>query len=91
MIDDKLIGAALDRSLADGYERAEQQLDQFIAHRHKERVKAEGERDEEAAWRESERRHAAARRAANRSAWRFAATYVTKAGMLSGCSTRRKA
>ena len=32
-------------------------------------MRDEGERAEEAAWRESERRHAAARRAANRSAW----------------------
>ncbi len=49
------IGAGLSRDISTG-ERAEAELDSFIARRHATRVKSEGERDEEAAFRESERR-----------------------------------
>ena len=65
----KPIGRSLNRDLAPG-ESAEKQIDAFISHRHAKRVAAEErERDEEAAWRESERRHIAQRRARNRLAW----------------------
>ena len=72
MIDERPIGEALDRSLGSASapgESVEADLDAFISRRHEQRVKVEGERDIEAAWRESERRHEAARRAANRSEW----------------------
>ena len=49
------IGAGLSRDIATG-EKVEAELDAFIARRHATRVKSEGERDEEAAFRESERR-----------------------------------
>lgn len=42
----------------------EAKIDAFISKRHGQHVKAKGERAEEAAWRESERRHEAARREA---------------------------
>ncbi len=54
-MDDKPIGSGLNRDITSS-ERAETELDSFISRRHNQRVKSEGERDEEAAWRESERR-----------------------------------
>jgi hypothetical protein len=65
---ERLPGASLPRAIAAG-EKVEAELDVFISRRHDRRVKAEGERDEEAAWRESERRHTARRREANRLLW----------------------
>lgn len=65
-------GAALDRNLGQAFapgEQVEHELDVFISRRHEQRVRSEGERAVEAAWRESERKHEAARRAANQSAW----------------------
>jgi hypothetical protein len=50
-------------------EKVEAELDAFVSARHRKRVAEEGERAEEATWRESERRHEAARREANRLAW----------------------
>jgi hypothetical protein len=72
LIEDKPIGAGLSRNLgsptAPG-EDVEHEIDGFISRRHEQRVASEGERDEEAVWRESERRHNAARRARNAAAW----------------------
>jgi hypothetical protein len=52
VIDDRPIGAALNRNLggptAPG-EDVEHEIDAFISRRHNRRVKTEGERDEEAA------------------------------------------
>jgi len=63
------IGRSLNRDIGRG-ESAEKQIDAFISHRHEKRVAShEGERAEEAAWRETEKRHAAQRRARNRLAW----------------------
>ncbi len=66
------IGAALNRNLgsptAPG-EAVEHEIDQFIERRHRDRIRDEGERGEEAVWRESERHHEAARRAENGAAW----------------------
>ena len=65
----RFINRDLASSLVPG-ESAEKQIDAFISHRHAKRVAAEEcERDEEAAWRESERRHIAQRRARNRLEW----------------------
>jgi hypothetical protein len=50
-------------------ETVEADLDRFIALRHEKRVKTEGERQLEEAWRESERRAEARRREENRLAW----------------------
>jgi len=50
-------------------ETAESHLDALIAKRHKQRVKAEGERPEEAIWRESERRYNALRAREMRARW----------------------
>jgi hypothetical protein len=64
LLDETPIGAALDQGLLSHQapcERAEHDLDAFIAARHRQRVKhREAERTREAAWRESERRHEAA-------------------------------
>jgi hypothetical protein len=71
------IGAALDRNLgsptAPG-EKVEAKLDRFVSQRHDRRVKIEGERVEEKARRESERRHTASKWATNRSAWYYTST-----------------
>jgi hypothetical protein len=45
------------------------QIDAFIVQRHDKRVQGEGEREAEELWKQSERRRAAAERAANREAW----------------------
>jgi len=58
------VGAALDRILAPATEKAEREIDAFIERRHAKRVLLEGERDEEEAWKASERRRDAAREAA---------------------------
>jgi hypothetical protein len=63
-----VVGESLSRVLAPGPD-AEQSIDAFIERRHAQRVKAEGERAEEMAWKESERKHAAARDAELRDAW----------------------
>ena len=55
-MDTKPIGAALNRDVSTG-EKVEKDLDAFISKRDKERRLSEGERAEEAAWRESARRH----------------------------------
>ncbi len=55
-MDTKPIGAALNRDVSTG-EKVEKDLDAFISKRDKERRLSEGERAEEAAWRESVRRH----------------------------------
>jgi hypothetical protein len=71
---DRPIGAALDRNLSSPTapgEKVEAELDRFVSQRHDRRVKIEGERVEEEAWRESERRHTASRRVTNRSAWYY--------------------
>jgi hypothetical protein len=51
-------------------EATERELDSLIRRRHDRRVESEGERREREAWQESEARHAAQRREANRHAWR---------------------
>jgi hypothetical protein len=61
-------GRFVSRDLAPG-EEVEIQLDTLISQRHEKRVASEGERDEEAAWKESERRVAEERRARNRREW----------------------
>jgi hypothetical protein len=61
-------GVGLSRDLAPG-EAVESYNDAFISRRHDQRVRDEGGRPEEEAWRESERHHEAARRAQNASAW----------------------
>jgi hypothetical protein len=50
-------------------EMVEAELSAFVNRRDRERRKTEGERPEEAAWRESERRHQARRREENRWEW----------------------
>lgn len=69
---DRPIGTASDRDLggptAPG-EKVEAESDAFISRRDKQRPKTEGERDEEALWRASERRAEATRREANRREW----------------------
>jgi len=64
-------GVALSHDLIEGYvgEKVDAQLDHFIEQRHEKRVKAEGERRQEAAWKESERRAEAKRRAQNKADW----------------------
>jgi hypothetical protein len=74
LIDDKPIGATLNRNLgsptAPG-EAVESELDRLITRRHDQRVKDEGERQLEEAWRERERerREEARRREENRGGW----------------------
>ena len=72
MVDEKPIGAALNRNLgsltAPG-EAVEAELDRLITRRHDARVSSEGERLAEEMWRESERRHAERRREEMRAAW----------------------
>lgn len=72
MIDDIAIGAALNRNLgsptAPG-EAVESELDRLITRRYDQRVKDEGERQLEEAWRASERREEARRREENRGGW----------------------
>lgn len=62
MIDERPIGAALSRDITKG-EVVDADLERFIAKRHDARIAEEGEYDVEQAWRESERRAEAARRA----------------------------
>ena len=50
-------------------EAVEYELDAFISKRHEQRVKSEGERQAEEAWRESERREELRRREENRGGW----------------------
>ncbi len=64
----KPIGAALGRDISPG-EKVEKDLDAFISKRDKERRLSEGERAEEAAWVESERRAQATRDARLREEW----------------------
>lgn len=63
-----LPGAALSHEIAAG-EHVEMEIDQFISRSHDQRVKAEGERTVEEAWRESERREEVRRREENRDGW----------------------
>jgi hypothetical protein len=65
---EQLLGQVLSRDITRGAQ-VDGELDAFIERRHKERVKAEGERAQEEAWRESERKHNAARDAELRDAW----------------------
>jgi hypothetical protein len=62
------LGRAIGRDIGWG-ETVEADLDRFIALRHEKRVKTEGERQLEEAWRESERRAEARRREENRGGW----------------------
>jgi hypothetical protein len=72
LTDDRPV-AALDRNLTADFElgqRVEAELDRFISQQHTGRVREEGDgRPKEAAWKESERRAEAARRAENARAW----------------------
>ncbi len=61
-------GRCIGRDIAKG-EAVEHELDAFISKRHDARVAAEGEREAEAVWVESERRHNARRREEHRAAW----------------------
>jgi hypothetical protein len=63
-----VVGESLSRVLAPGPD-AEQSIDAFIERRHAQRVKAEGERREEMAWKESTRRFNVARDAELRAEW----------------------
>jgi hypothetical protein len=72
LIDDKPIGVPLNRNLGSPVapgEAVESELDRLITRRHDQRVKDEGERQLEEAWRESERREEARRREENRGCW----------------------
>ena len=72
MIDDRPIGAALNRNLGRPTvpgEAVERELDAFISRRHEQRVQTEGERLALEMWQESERKYAERRREANRQAW----------------------
>jgi hypothetical protein len=60
------VGAALNRNLGSPVapgEQVEHEINQFIEKRHTQRVKHEGEREEEEAWKESVRRYKAASQA----------------------------
>ena len=85
MIDEKPIAAALSRNLGGPTtpgELAEKCIDSFIKARDKQRRQNEGERPEEAAWKESERRVEVARRESNRREW--GATTTEPGGALQG-------
>ena len=49
------VGAALSRDIATG-EKVEAELDAYVSRRDRQRWQTEGQRDEEVAWHESERR-----------------------------------
>ena len=68
MIDERPVGASLSRNITRG-EVVDSDLEKLISRRHEQRVKAEGERDEEAVWKESTRRYNAARDEEMRRAW----------------------
>jgi hypothetical protein len=59
---EQLLGRALDRNV-------DADIDLFIERRHAKRVKEEGERAQEEAWKESERRHAEKQRQQARLEW----------------------
>jgi hypothetical protein len=61
-------GRGIARDIGRG-EAVERELDAFISNRNEQRVKTEGERQLEEAWRESDRRAEARRREENRLAW----------------------
>lgn len=61
-------GVGIGREIAKG-ERAETEIDSFIARRHEQRRKSEPERELEAVWRASERVQEAARRREARAGW----------------------
>jgi hypothetical protein len=61
-------GRGIGRDIGRG-EAVEHELDAFISKRHERRVKSEGERQAEEAWKESVRRYEARRREENRQAW----------------------
>jgi hypothetical protein len=63
-----LLGQVLSREIAQG-EQVEGALDEFIEKRHAQRVKEEGDRKLEEAWKESSRRHAEKRRMQARYEW----------------------
>jgi hypothetical protein len=65
---EQLLGQVLSRDMAQG-EQAEGAIDAFIEKRHRERVKAEGERREEELWKESTRKHAEKQRMQARAEW----------------------
>ena len=62
------IGAALNKDIVTG-EKVGHELDAFVRKRDKEGRRTEGERPEEEAWKESVRRHEAARDAHLRQEW----------------------
>ena len=62
------IGAALNRDIAKG-EHVEEELEQFISRQERDRLRIEGERVQEEAWRTSERRRDAAREARLKQEW----------------------
>jgi hypothetical protein len=65
------VGRGIGRDIASAAgEKAERQIDAFILHRHDKRVAPEGDREEEEAWKDTERRHIAARRERNRLRWK---------------------
>jgi hypothetical protein len=64
----QLLGQALSRDIAPGAQ-VDGELDRFIALRHEKRVAEEGERAQEEAWAESERKHAAKQRQQARLEW----------------------
>ena len=68
MIDDKPIGAALNRDFARG-EATEKELDRLVTRRDDARVNNECERPAEEMWQESERRYQEQARAAARVEW----------------------
>ena len=61
-------GRGIGRDIGRG-EAVEHELTAFIERRHEQRVKTEGERQLEEAWRESERREEQRRREENRGGW----------------------
>jgi len=63
------VGGALSRDLVAHIEQVEGGLDAFIEGRHNKRIKEEGERAQEEAWKESTRKHAVKQRQQARYEW----------------------
>jgi serine phosphatase RsbU (regulator of sigma subunit) len=65
---EQLLGQVLERDIKQG-EQIDGDLDRLIERRHEKRVREEGERKLKEEWRETERKHAAARDAELRAEW----------------------
>jgi hypothetical protein len=65
---EQMLGQVLSRDITQG-EQVEGAIDEFIEKRHRQRVREEGERAQEEAWKESARKHAAKQRQQARLEW----------------------